>query len=101
MSGNPCTCTEPDWEQTDFEREPVVNIHPTVKPIALMRYLVRLITPPKGIVLDPFLGSGTTLIACALEEKRGFGIEREKEYEPIIEGRLNTLKNTLLGFQED
>ena len=40
------------------------NIHPTVKPIALMRYLVRMITPPNGIVLDPFCGSGTTGVAC-------------------------------------
>jgi len=64
------------------------NLHPTIKPIKLMRYLIRLVTPPNGIVLDPFLGSGTTLIACMLEGVNGVGIEKEKEYAPIIEGRL-------------
>lgn len=64
------------------------NIHPTVKSVALMRWLVRLITPPGGTALDPFAGSGTTGIA-ALEEGMSFvGCEREAEYLPIIEGRL-------------
>ncbi|MHB0939525.1 MAG: DNA-methyltransferase [Armatimonadota bacterium] len=64
------------------------NHHPTVKPIALMRYLCRLITPPGGTVLDPFAGSGTTLCACELEHFNGIGIEREEEYLPIIRARL-------------
>lgn len=55
-----------------------VNDHPTVKPIALMRYLVRLITPPPGKVLDCFNGSGTTGIACALEDFNYTGIEMEE-----------------------
>lgn len=64
------------------------NYHPTVKPIELMRYLCRLITPPGGTVLDPFAGSGTTGIA-ALREGFGFvGIEREAEYVPIAEARI-------------
>ncbi|HLB68822.1 MAG TPA: site-specific DNA-methyltransferase, partial [Thermoplasmata archaeon] len=77
------------------------NFHPTVKPIALMRWLVRLVTPPGGIVLDPFLGSGTTLLACSLERFNGFGIEKSPEYEPIIKGRISTLRNTLVGFENE
>lgn len=64
------------------------NIHPTVKPLDLMCYLVKLITPPDGTVLDPFLGSGSTLCAVALEGKKGIGIEREPEYAKIAEARV-------------
>lgn len=51
--------------------------HPTVKPLALMRYLVRLVTPPGGTVLDPYLGSGTTLLACEAEGFACVGAEME------------------------
>ncbi len=54
------------------------NIHPTVKPLALMRYLVRLVTPPGGVTLDPFLGSGTTAVAALQEGFRVIGIERDE-----------------------
>ena len=64
------------------------NNHPTVKPIALMRYLVRLVTPPNGTVLDPFLGSGTTAIAATQEGFDWIGIEREAEYCDIAEARI-------------
>ena len=64
------------------------SIHPTVKPIALMRWLVRLVTPPGGTVLDPFAGSGTTGIACALEGFDFLGVEREAEYVEIAERRI-------------
>ena len=64
------------------------NVHPTVKPIDLMRYLVRLVTPPGGTVLDPFTGSGTTGIAAGLEGFDFVGIERETEYREIAEARL-------------
>jgi len=64
------------------------NNHPTVKPLQLTQYLVRLITPPKGIVLDPFCGSGTTLIACILEDKRYIGIEFCEEYYNIALKRI-------------
>jgi site-specific DNA-methyltransferase (adenine-specific) len=64
------------------------NVHPTVKPLALMRWLVRLVTPPGGTVLEPFAGSGTTLMACVLEGFNGIGIEMTDEYLPIIEGRV-------------
>jgi DNA modification methylase len=64
------------------------NVHPTVKPIALMRWLVRLVTPPGGTVLDPFAGSGTTGIAAGLEGLNFVGIEREEEYVRIAEARI-------------
>lgn len=64
------------------------NIHPTVKPVELMRWLVRLVTPPGGTVLDPFTGSGTTGIACAYEQRRFIGIERESEYVEIAKRRI-------------
>lgn len=67
---------------------PVANIHPTVKPIELMRWLVRLLTPPGGLVLDPFTGSGTTGIAAVLEDARFLGIEREADYIPIARARI-------------
>lgn len=64
------------------------NFHPTVKPIALMRYLVRLVTPPGGVVLDPFLGSGTTAVAAILEGFDWRGCEMTAEYYPIINARV-------------
>jgi predicted methyltransferase len=63
--------------------------HPTVKPMALMRYLVRLVTPPGGTVLEPFAGSGTTIEACVIEGFNCIAIEREADYLPLIEARLN------------
>jgi DNA modification methylase len=73
------------------------NHHPTVKPIELMRYLVRLVTPPGGIVLDPFAGSGSTGVACA-EEGFGFiGIEREAEYCEIARARIAAVDVGLFG----
>ena len=64
------------------------NVHPTVKPIALMEYLVKLVAPKNAIVLDPFMGSGTTGVA-AVNLGRGFvGIEKEKEYFDIAERRI-------------
>lgn len=65
--------------------------HPTVKPVALMRWLVRLITPPTGIVLDPFAGSGTTGVACLREGFDSILIEREDQYVKDIRHRLAKL----------
>jgi DNA modification methylase len=64
------------------------NIHPTVKPLALMRWLIRLAVPEGGIVLDPFAGSGSTGIAAGLEGRRFVGIEREGSYVDIACARL-------------
>lgn len=66
----------------------VRNHHPTVKPIAVMEWLVRLVTPPGGLVLDPFAGSGTTGLACQRVGARFLGIEREEEYVTIARARL-------------
>lgn len=63
------------------------NNQPTVKPIALMRYLCRLITPPGGLILDPFLGSGTTAIAAILEGFRWTGCEKDEHYADIARCR--------------
>ena len=65
------------------------NVHPTVKPVKLMKYLCRLITPKGGTVLDPFMGSGSTGIAAKDEGFEFIGIEREKEYFEIAERRVS------------
>jgi len=67
------------------------NKHPTVKPLALMRYLCRLVTPPGGTVLDPFAGSGTTVLAAASEGFACIGIEKDPNYAKIALGRLASL----------
>jgi DNA methylase len=76
--------------KADSSERPRVNgvAHPTVKPLDLMRYLVRLVTPPGGVVLEPFAGSGTTLEAAVIEGFRAIGIERETDYLPLITQRL-------------
>ena len=78
-------------EETDEEirdKHKNRNSHPTVKPIALMRYLCRLVTPPAGIVLDCFAGSGSTGCAAVLEGFQFIGIEKEKEYAEIARARM-------------
>ena len=67
---------------------PMANIHPTVKPVALMEWLVTLVTPPGGVVLDPFMGSGTTGVAAVRKGFRFVGIEREDEYLAIARARI-------------
>ena len=73
---------------------PVVDgvAHPTVKPLSLARWLVRMVTPPGGTVLDPFAGSGTTLEAAAREGFNCIGIERQDEYLPLIHHRIQRTK---------
>ena len=73
-----------------------VAAHPTVKPLAIMRWLVRLVTQPGGLVLDPFAGSGTTVEACMVEGFRCVAVEREAEYLPLIEARIS--RNNLSLF---
>jgi site-specific DNA-methyltransferase (adenine-specific) len=82
-----------DYEGTE-EHAPKKNVkntnyHPTVKPISLMKHLCKLITPRDGIVLDPFAGSGSTLIGAREEGFNYVGIEKELEYIEIIKKRLN------------
>lgn len=69
--------------------------HPTVKPLELMRWLVRLVTPPGGVVLDPFAGSGTTVEAALLEGFECIAIEREADYLPLIQARLERLPRSI------
>lgn len=64
------------------------NIHPTVKPTSLMQWLCRLVTPPGGIILDPFMGSGSTGKAAVMEGFQFVGCEREEEYMPISAARI-------------
>lgn len=64
------------------------NPHPTVKPVELMRWLLRLVTPPNGVALDPFTGSGTTGVAAAIEGIRFVGIEEKPDYAEIAEARI-------------
>lgn len=71
-----------------YQVAPRANNHPTVKPTDLMRYLCRLVTPPGGTVLDPFMGSGSTGKAAMLEGFRFIGIEREAEYIEIARARI-------------
>lgn len=70
------------------QRRASANHHPTVKPTDLMRYLCRLVTPPGGIVFDPFLGSGSTGKAAVLEDFRFVGVEQSAEYADIAERRI-------------
>jgi site-specific DNA-methyltransferase (adenine-specific) len=69
------------------------NIHPTVKPTELMKYLIRLVTPKGGVVLDPFMGSGSTGKAAVLEGMEFIGIEREEEYYEIAKQRIENETN--------
>lgn len=62
--------------------------HPTVKPLDLMRHLVRLVTPDQGVVVDPFAGSGTTIEACIIEGRGFIGIEKDPAYVPLIRARI-------------
>lgn len=73
------------------KERPVVGgvAHATVKPLALMRWLVKLVTPAGGTILEPFAGSGTTVEACILEGFHCIAIEREAEYLPLIQARID------------
>jgi site-specific DNA-methyltransferase (adenine-specific) len=76
-------------QQTPSVPSPRANHHPTVKPTTLMQYLVRLVTPPNGIVLDPFMGSGSTGKACAYEGFDFIGIDQSAEYVAIAQARID------------
>ena len=72
---------------------PRANTHPTIKPINLMTYLCRLVTPKNGIVLDPFMGSGSTGIAAQLEGFRFCGMEMDEDYFKISEARISSYES--------
>lgn len=73
---------------TGRSADSLANDHPTIKPVRLMRWCVRLITPPGGVVIDPFLGSGTTGIAAVLEDLRFGGSELQERYHQIARARI-------------
>lgn len=79
-----CNCNEPIRKHNTFKG----NSHPTVKPTALMQYLVKLVTPKGGLVLDPFMGSGSTGKATILEGFEFIGIDMDKQWIPIAESRI-------------
>ncbi len=82
ISGNP-----------EKQTQPKKNFHPTVKPVKLMAYLCRLVTPVNGIVLDPFMGSGSTGIAARLEGFRFCGMEMDEDYFKIAESRIDNFED--------
>ena len=82
----------PGSVEDKFTTSPAHNFHPTVKPTDLMRYLCRLITPPGGVILDPFIGSGSTGKAAALEGFAFVGIEIEAQYLEIAQARIERAK---------
>lgn len=76
------------------------NIHPTTKPVTLMQWLITLITPPNGIVLDSFMGSGTTGMAARHADRQFIGIERETEYVEIARRRISEINELLYGEEQ-
>ena len=80
-------CKKPDKNEKEL-----FNTHPTVKPLRLMRYLCKMLTPPQGTVLDPFMGSGTTGVAALFEKFHFIGIERSEDYHQIALKRLKGVK---------
>ena len=80
-----CICEEPNYISPTAK-----NTHPTIKPINLMAYLCRLITPPNGTVLDPFMGSGSTGIAARLEGFNFVGMEMDEDYFKVAETRIKS-----------
>ena len=83
-----CGCKMQFSAEQSERRDPRANTHPTVKPIALMRWLVRLVTPPGGRILDPFLGSGSTGCAAALEGFDFVGVEQDEGYVELARARI-------------
>jgi DNA modification methylase len=94
-----CSCPEPDFE--DDRDTARANDHPTVKPIDLMRWLIGLVTAKGALVLDPFVGSGTTGAAAALEGREFVGIERDAGYLPIARKRVEFWRQQPEGADVD
>ena len=78
----------------------IKNIHPTVKPLTLMNYLVVLGSRKGDVVLEPFAGSGTTALACVSQERDYIAIEREEEYYEIAKARLDKLEQPLKMWEK-
>ncbi|HEY3527490.1 MAG TPA: DNA methyltransferase [Nitrososphaeraceae archaeon] len=86
--------------KNEQKRNPKQNTHPTVKPIALMKYLIKLLAPPGNpILLDPFCGSGSTLVAAKELGVRAVGIEKQKDYCEIAEKRIDSVELNMFNYQ--
>jgi site-specific DNA-methyltransferase (adenine-specific) len=102
QSGKPWpTCGHNDWSWVEQQsaRDEFVS-HPTVKPLSLMRWLVRLVTPPGGTVLEPFAGSGTTVEACIVEGFACIAIEKGDEYLPLIMQRIHRRRDPVAAIRQ-
>ena len=89
-------CPNTSKKEKNLGCEELINNHPTVKPIKLLTYLCKLITPKNGTIIDPFMGSGSTGIAAIQENFKFTGIELEKNYYKIAEKRINYTKKEML-----
>lgn len=91
-----CECAQPNWKECI--NKPQSNNHPTVKPIALMEYLIKMVTPKGGTVLDPFMGSGSTGVAAKKNGYDFIGIDMTPEYIEIAKARINAteIENRLI-----
>jgi site-specific DNA-methyltransferase (adenine-specific) len=89
---------KPSEDMKDVEKRfttlPVANFHPTVKPLALMEYLVKLVSRERQVVLDPFMGSGTTGMACVNTGRDFIGIEIDEDYFKIAQARIESCKES-------
>jgi site-specific DNA-methyltransferase (adenine-specific) len=97
-SGSPSMLIDDNGNERDKFTASKKNFHPTVKPISLMKYLVKLVTPPGGTVYDPFTGSGSTLIAAKHLGFNYIGSEIQADYVQIAEARLASIKNDQLSL---
>lgn len=97
-------CMKPSKKEREFGLEEGEAGHPTTKPIALMQWICRLITPDGGLVVDPFMGSGTTGIACVHENLRFIGIEKDEAYFDKacrrIEAAVREFDGTIMGAMQ-
>jgi DNA modification methylase len=87
--------------ENKFTTQPSPNHHPTVKPTELMRYLCKLITPPSGVILDPFMGSGSTGKGAVKEGFDFIGIDQSSEYCEIARARIENASQTLPEFEQE
>jgi len=90
LSRKICKCENPEWQTINKKQ---VNLHPCVKPIKLFEYLIKLVTREGQIILDPFIGSGTTAIAAHNTGRKCIGIEKEDEYLAIAKRRIDYWEN--------
>jgi DNA modification methylase len=85
------------WDDIDFYEERSSRIHPTQKPLKLIERIVLASSNPGDLVLDPFMGSGTTAVACLLNSRNSIGFELDKSYWDASQTRINVVKNQLKG----